>query len=284
MEASGVDTKAFQNKLEELRHQDIQKQAQVAHKLRDAEAETLNILGEEDRERSLANDIADDAAQGSKIANRASELGAKHALQQLTAESEKFQEAMLNDARKAEYEAQAITKPQQEWLTEIRGALDGTAARTADQLGRIEGTTAEKIALLDTNSDLVVKGAEHLEGRVSALDGQLSHLLDMLLKQQKQGLDVDSSTSALDNVVVPSGTAGLLQEAENTFLEQQLAEDEVKATSEEALTVEIEKHNAMVRGSLEQRGRLHRDSKHALPLKIAGSTMFGSAHLPNART
>lgn len=212
MEASGVDEETFKRKLMQLREKDIHEQQQVTQKLHDAEVEAGQMLDDEDADRTMVNEISKDAAEGSKIGDKASELAAMQTEEQLRAASKQFQDVALSDVKKAESEAQSITKPQQQWLTEMRGEVDGIAARTVQEHGRIEGTTEEKIALLNSNNDMVLKGAEHLGGRVSVLDGELTNLMNMVEKQQQRAIDaVDATAAAIGHVVAPP--AALFEQA-----------------------------------------------------------------------
>jgi hypothetical protein len=252
MDASGVDATTFLRKLEQLRDEDQQNQAKVEREVRDEKTAVGVILGDEARQQTLVHAIAEDAAAGEEVAEEASHRGADETLQSMKLTSKKYEDIVLSNARKAEHEAQTIMQPQQEWLTEIQNELDGTAARTADEFLRIEGTAAEKIDALDSDTDLVLKGAQHLEGRVSAVDGELTHLVAMIGQQEQR--ESEFGGGAVPRVVFDS----LLQNLEHNSLEQELEKEELTAKSEEALTAEIEKHNAMVRGTLEQSHHRHK--------------------------
>jgi len=241
MEVSGVDEDTFRRKLMELRTKDIENQKKLEQKVHDAAADAQLTLEDEEKQRKLVKVISVDVDDESDVAKDAGIGAEQQTEQQLAKAAERIAHDSANAAKSAEAEARKVAKPQQQWLTQIRGEADDSAKRTAAEDGRIEGSAAEKIALINSDNNKAISGAEVLDKRASELDAKLSKLTS-LADQQLQN-DLDSATDP----VAHAPEAAFMETADIASAQSQITDLERLLSAEEAKTAEIERHNSKVR-------------------------------------
>jgi hypothetical protein len=242
MEVSGVDEDTFRRKLMELRTKDIENRKKLEQKVHDTAADAQLTLEDEEKQRKFVKVISGDVDDESKLAESTESGAEEQTAQQLAKASERIAHDAANNAKSAEAEVRKVAKPQQQWLTQMRGDADDTAKRTAKEDGRIEGTAAEKIALINSDNNKAISGAEVLGKRASELDAKLSKLTSLADQQIQNELDTVS-----DPQVAHAPGAAFMETAD---LASQMTDVQQLLDVEEAKTTEIERHNAKVRNIL----------------------------------